>query len=370
MAAQPHVTRRPGALAFSGPLRMDDVESLWSAMRHEAAASHEKRLDLDLKDVSFIDGAVMALLVELRDELAAQGVESNLINASPRVQPLVHLYRGDAPPAHLLHGERPPILELFGDAVARWLHQLRLTVEFVGDLLASCGTVLWRPSAGNFQAVPYLSARAGADGVPIVLLLNLLLGFVMGFQSAQELELYGANIYVAQLVGISVTRELAPLMTAIIMSGRSGASYAAELGTMGVSQEIDALRVLGFDPMQFLVMPRVIALVLVAPALTLLGDVVGVAGGAIVGVLSLDVSLQGYLGQLRVSVLGWDVLSGLIKSAAFALCIALIGCEQGFATTGAAAGVGRSTTATVVYCLFTIVIVDTLFTVLFRMLHV
>ncbi len=370
MPPEPQVTRRPGALAFSGPLRMSDAEGLWSAMQEKAAESKERKLDFDLAGVPVVDGAVMALLVELRAELAAQGVEANFINASPLVQPLVHLYRGDAPPTAIRLPGRPSMLEVLGDAVSHLFEQLRRNSGFLGELLGSLGGVLWRPAAGNFQAVPSLAARAGADGVPIVLLLNLLLGFVMGYQSAQALQTYGANVYVAQLVGISVTRELAPLMTAIIMSGRSGASYTAELGTMGVSQEIDALRVMGFDPMQFLVLPRIIALVLVAPALTLLGDVVGVFGGAIVGVMSLDVSMQSYAGQLKATVLTSDVITGLVKSAAFAVCIALIGCQQGFSTTGAAAGVGRSTTNTVVICLFTIVVVDTLFTIVFRMLHV
>jgi len=150
------------------------------------------------------------------------------------------------------------------------------------------------------------------------------------------------------------------------MSGRSGAAYAAELGTMRVSEEIDALRTMGFSPTEFLIVPRVIALVIAAPVLTLLGDVLGVFGGAVVGQASLGVSFRGYFNELQSAVLASDVWTGLVKSLAFAIAIAFIGCQQGFAARGAAAGVGRGTTTTVVMCLFTIVTIDTLFTVLFR----
>src|SRR5581483_10399324 len=171
-----------------------------------------------------------------------------------------------------------------------------------------------RPKSVDWRSVPALAERAGMDGVTIVLLLNFLVGFVMAFQSARQLQNYGANVYVADVVGISVTRELAPLMTAIIMSGRSGAAFAAELGTMRVSEEIDALRTMGFAPAPFLILPRVIALAMIAPVLTLIGDIVGVAGGAVVAASSLDVSPRGYLAELKSAIFVSDVWTGLVKS--------------------------------------------------------
>src|SRR5439155_9398603 len=145
-----------------------------------------------------------------------------------------------------------------------------------------------------------------------------------------------------------------------------GAAYAAQLGTMRVSEEIDALRTMGFRRMSYLVLPRVIALALVAPLVTLLGDVVGVLGGLLVGVTSLDITTAGFLAKVRETVSASDVWTGLVKSVVFGIAIALIGCRQGLATRGAAAGVGRGTTTTIVHCLFAIVVIDTLFTVLFR----
>jgi phospholipid/cholesterol/gamma-HCH transport system permease protein len=225
-----------------------------------------------------------------------------------------------------------------------------------------------KPATGNWTAVFPLAVQSGLDGVPIVLLLDFLVGFVMGYQSARQLEMYGANVFVADVVGISVTRELGPLVTGIIIIGRSGAAFAAEIGTMKVSEELDALRTMGLSPSRYLVLPRVVALVVVAPILTLLGDVVGVAGGALVGAMSLGVSPAAFVSELRNAVFVRDVTGGLIKSAFFGLAIALVACQQGLATSGGATGVGRRTTATVVISLFAVVIIDAIFAVVYRVL--
>jgi phospholipid/cholesterol/gamma-HCH transport system permease protein len=188
----------------------------------------------------------------------------------------------------------------------------------------------------------------------------------MAFQGAVQLKQFGANIFVADLVGLSVTRELGPLMTAIIVCGRSGAAFAAELGSMKVAEEIDALRTMGFGAMRYLVLPRALALILVMPLLTLLADLVGLLGGMVVGLTTLDLSVAGYITETRKALTLWDVYSGLIKSAVFALAIALIACQQGLATTGGAEGVGRRTTASVVTILFSLILLDAGFTILFH----
>lgn len=357
-------------LRLVGELRMPDATRVWAAVRalaDERAGRSEGRFDIDLSEAAIVDGAIMSLLVELRAELAARNIASELVGASERLRPIVHLYRGDDRPLAKVPRRTEGVVTRLGAAVERLLESLRASTVFLGETTAAAKGLLGGPAAVNWRAIPALAARAGADGVPIVLLLNFLVGFVMGFQSARQLRLYGANIYVADVVGISVTRELAPLMTAIIMSGRSGASFAAELGSMRVSEEIDALRTMGFAPGPYLIVPRIMALALVAPLLTLLGDVVGVAGGSVVAVSSLDVSARGYFAEVRSAVVPSDVWTGLVKSVAFATAIAFIGCQQGFATRGAAEGVGRSTTTTVVACLFVIVIIDTLITVFFQM---
>jgi phospholipid/cholesterol/gamma-HCH transport system permease protein len=361
------IDRRAGALRLTGELRLAEAAVVWRALRAVDSRADEKQIDLDLSDVAIVDGAIMALLVELRATLVTRGIRCEIVGASERVTPLVHLYGGDLPPVRKEPKPTVPLLERAGRAVAETGAALHRYAIFVGELAASTFGMLRRPSTSNLSAALPLAERAGIDGVPIVLLLNFLVGVVMAYQSSEQLRRYGANVYVADVVGISATRELAPLMTAIIMCGRSGASFAAELGSMKVAEEIDALRTLGFSPVRYLILPRVVALVLVAPVLTLLADVVAVIGGAIVGVTSLDVTVGGYFAELTTAISAKDVWTGVIKSVAFAAAIALIGCQQGFATSGGAAGVGKRTTSTVVTCLFTIVILDSLLTIFFRM---
>lgn len=361
------IVRDDASLRLAGELRMADATPVWRTLRRLASERAEGKLDIDLTDAVIVDGAIMSLLVELRAELSARNIRSEIVGASDRLKPIVHLYRGDEEPRPRGQAVRQAAIARLGAATERLFQGLRRLTIFLGETTAAARGFFGGPAPVNWRALPSLAARAGADGIPIVLLLNFLVGFVMAFQSSRQLKLYGANVYVADVVGISVTRELAPLMTAIIMSGRSGASFAAELGSMRVSEEIDALRTMGFAPGPYLILPRIAALAMVAPVLTLLGDVVGVAGGTAVAVSSLDVSARGYLAELRTAVVPSDVWTGLVKSVAFGIVIGFIGCQQGFATQGAAEGVGRSTTTTVVSCLFAIVIIDTVFTILFQM---
>ncbi|HEU4616341.1 MAG TPA: MlaE family lipid ABC transporter permease subunit [Kofleriaceae bacterium] len=355
------IERDEDRIAFVGELHISDTPAIWRRLR-EVAAPPADSLTFDLAGATTIDGAAMALIVDRRAQLITQGIRCEIVGGNTEVRELVGLFHGDRAVTRRLTRARPGTLATLGASTEQALKRGYSLIGFAGELVAS----LRRPRTANVRSLPALITRAGADGVPIVLVLNFLVGFVMAFQSTQQLKLYGANVYVADIVGISITRELAPLMTAIIMAGRSGAAYAAELGTMRVSEEIDALRTLGFAPMSYLVLPRIAALAIAAPVLTLLGDVVGIGGGIYVGARSLDVTPAGFLAELRTVLVPSDVWTGVVKSVAFGIAIAFIGCQQGLTASGAASGVGRSTTSTVVQCLFTIVVVDTLFTVLFR----
>jgi phospholipid/cholesterol/gamma-HCH transport system permease protein len=363
------VQRHDDRLELNGELRLADGPQLWDHLDPLSREVREGRLDVDLTRAKAIDGAVMALLVELRTRLNARGVRCELVADDPGIRQMIHLYGGDRPLRPSTAPPRRGPTEALLAATSRFGAALAAPVAFFGELVEALGLMLRQPAQVNWRDLPEQVTRAGADGVPIVLLLNFLVGFVTAFQSVNVLRTYGANAYVADLVGVSVTRELAPLLTAIIVGGRSGASFAAELGAMRVSEEIDALKTMGFSPTAFLVYPRVLALALVAPGLTLIGDLMGLTGGGMVAVSSLGLSFTGFVTRLH-DVLGWrDLVSGMIKSVAFGAMIGFVGCQQGFSTRGAAVGVGRSTTATVVLCLFQIVVLDTVFTVLFRALH-
>jgi phospholipid/cholesterol/gamma-HCH transport system permease protein len=210
--------------------------------------------------------------------------------------------------------------------------------------------------------------RVGVESLPIVFLIAGSVGMIVAIQASIQLKRVGATIYVADLVGVSLTRELGPLMTAIIIAGRSGSAIAAELGTMKVAEEVDALTAMGLDPVEFLVLPRVLAMGLMLPCLTVLADVVGILGGVLVARLSLGIPVGLYVDQTLRALMLKDVFSGLLKSGVFAGIIAGVGCYQGFRVESGAEGVGRRTTASVVVSIFLIVAADLVFTILFYVL--
>lgn len=207
--------------------------------------------------------------------------------------------------------------------------------------------------------------RTGADSVPIVAVMCFLVGLILAMQAAYQLEPFGATIYVADLLAVSVTREMGPMLTAIIVTGRSGSAIAAELGTMKVSDEIDALRTMGIDPIHLLVVPRTLALMVALPCLTLIADAVGIAGGLGIAVTALKLSAAQYLKETSDALVMKDLLTGLVKSLFFGLIIAQVGSYQGLRVSGGAEGVGRATTTSVVSSIFLIILADVAFTALF-----
>jgi phospholipid/cholesterol/gamma-HCH transport system permease protein len=356
-------------LCLQGDLAFPDAEDIWRQLRaHVDTAAHGGSVSFEMSQVLRVDGGIMALLAHLRAELQQRGVKSEFLGAAQPIQDIIHLYRGDVRVGR--RKRRVPLgtLDQLGRATVDVAYEVKNVLTFLGEMIVAGVGVLRVPRSANWRDLAPTMERSGADAVPIVMLVNFLVGMVMAFQAAVQLKQFGANIFVADLIGISMTRELGPLMTAIVICGRSGAAFAAELGSMRVNEEIDALRTMGLGPMRFLVMPRALALMLVMPFLTLLADIMGVLGGLIVALTTLDLTLSAYVGELQKAVKLWDVYSGLLKSVIFALAIALIACQQGLATSGGAEGVGRRTTSAVVTTLFTLILIDAAFTALLRLL--
>jgi phospholipid/cholesterol/gamma-HCH transport system permease protein len=357
-------------LGLSGRLTLANASALWKQLQgHVAEIPTGGSLNFDMSGVETIDGGALALLVHARSDMRLRSVECEFVNASPRIQDLVHLYRGDVDPKPRKKRRPESALAQIGRATVGFGVEVKAVFGFLGSVVLAALGLLREPRTANWKAVMPIMERTGTDAVPIVVLINFLVGFVMAFQGAVQLKQFGANIFVADLVDLSVVRELGPLMTAIIVCGRSGASFAAELGTMKVSEEIDALQTLGFGPVRYLVLPRAFALMLVMPMLTLFADLIGMLGGLTVGLLSLDLTISGYLIESRKALTFWDIGSGLLKSVVFAMAIAVISCQQGFATTGGAEGVGRRTTSSVVSILFSLILIDAAFTVFFYSFH-
>lgn len=353
-------------IQLGGSIAIDDAAALWKRISETIEDELEgvRMVELGMSGVSMIDGACMALLAQLRNDLRARGKSCEFSGGSGEVRRIVDLYGGRKKSRHK-RAQRKPLnaIEQIGSGTLGVLAEVKQMLDFLGQLTASTAHVIRHPKSLNLRDVTLTMERAGADATPIVLLINFLMGFVMAYQSAAQLKQFGANIYVADLVGVSMTRELGPLMMAIIICGRSGAAFAAELGTMKVSEEVDALRTLGFMPLPFLVIPRMLGLILVAPVLVLLADAIGIVGGALVAMTLLDITPTSFLIQLKSAVKASDVFSGVIKGMVFCGAIALISCQQGLATSGGAEGVGRRTTSAVVSILFALIVLDAIFTV-------
>lgn len=209
------------------------------------------------------------------------------------------------------------------------------------------------------------AVKAGYNSIPIVAVISLFVGIIMALQSAYQLKKVGAMIYVANLVGVSITRELGPILTAIIVSGRSGSAYAAEIGSMKVAEEIDALKTMGINPIRFLVVPKLIALVVMLPALTIIADFIGILGGFLLSITILELHPINYIQQTENALMIKDVITGLVKAGAFAVVITVVGAFEGFKVEGGAEEVGRRTTASVVLSIFLVIAFDCFFTALF-----
>lgn len=350
-------------LHLKGDSLLADGDVLWRAVEKERNSG--ATFTVDLSDVGEFDGASAALLQSLRLK-GEPGFE--VVGADEAAARLIALYSceedGDcSSPA----ARKVPFLDEVGRTTLGMVRVLGDAFAFVGDLANSGRRALRDLGSVQWSDIPRLMERAGADGVPIIVLINFLVGLIIGLQAAFQLERFGANIFIADLVGLSMVREMAPLMTAIVVAGRSGAAYAAELGTMQVSQEVDALRTLGLDPQRYLVIPRLLALVIVVPMLTAISMVVGVFGGLIIAVQYLSLTTLAYVVQLHTAVGFGDVAGGLFKSVIFAVTIGLVACQRGLSTRGGAAGVGSSTTSAVVITLFFLVVLDAIFTLLFNL---
>jgi phospholipid/cholesterol/gamma-HCH transport system permease protein len=241
-------------------------------------------------------------------------------------------------------------------------------LSFLGESTIQLFGEVAHPWRFRWRSVLHHVGETGVAALPIVGLLGLLMGIVVAYQGAEQLARYGANIFVVDLVGLSMLREFAPLVTAIIVAGRSGSAFAAQLGTMAVTEEIDALRALGLAPLNVLVLPRLVALVLVLPLLTLFADALGVLGGMVMATLRLHVTFSAFLERLPHAVSATTLMLGIGKTPVFAGIIAVVGCYQGLRTQGGADSVGRQTTRSVVQSIFLVIVADAVFSVAFSML--
>jgi phospholipid/cholesterol/gamma-HCH transport system permease protein len=260
-------------------------------------------------------------------------------------------------------------IEEIGMIAAGIGRDLREQVAFLGEATLALLDVLRHPGSVRWKDVWRICERVGADALPIVALISFLVGSILAFQSAIPMRRFGAEIFVADLIGLAMLRELGPLMTAILLAGRSGAAFAAELGTMKVNQEVDALTTMGLDPVRFLVTTRIIAALLMTPLLTLFADLVSLLGGAVT-MRSFSIPFVTFRHEVEAIVDFSDFMAGFVKSFVFALVIAGVGCLRGLQTGAGASAVGDSATRAVVSGIILLVLVDGVFAVVYFLLDI
>jgi phospholipid/cholesterol/gamma-HCH transport system permease protein len=336
-------------------------------------APGEAETVVDGTAVETLDSVGVWMLQKLLRRLREAGHVVRLQGWPPRFARLIELVAthngGDGAPVPMAASPSTfPLLDRIGGAVAETGAQMVALFAFIGETSIALAGSVARPARLRWRPILHNIASAGVDALPIVGLLSFLLGVVVAYQAADQLRQYGANIFVADLVGLSMLREFAPLITAIIVAGRSGSAYAAQIGSMSVSEEIDAMRTIGIPPIDALVLPKIIALVIALPLLTFFADVLGVLGGMVMARAQLGVGFADFLDRFVKAVSVTAYVTGIGKAPVFAAIIAVVGCFQGFRTRGGADGVGRQTTRAVVQSIFLVVVADALFSVCFSIL--
>ena len=312
------------------------------------------------------DTGLVSAVVKLRLAAEGQGVRFDETGLPEGVQQLIHLAFAvkEREGARRLK-EHKPVLQSIGERALEYADDVRELLDFTGRLTLSLGRVLRGKGTWLRSHLAQYIQEAGAEALPIVSLISFLIGMIFAFVGVMQLRLFGAGIYTADLVGIAMVREMAPIMTAIILAGRTGAAYAAEIGTMKVNEEIDALTTLGINPIDFLVTPRVIALVLMMPLLSLYGSLMGILGGTMVGLAMLDVSLPQYVAQTVNAIQLNSLFGGLFKALVYGSLVALAGCQQGMACGNSAMAVGQSTTKAVVMGIVLIIVSASVLTIIY-----
>jgi phospholipid/cholesterol/gamma-HCH transport system permease protein len=355
---------------LSGQIFMDNADIVREQLIEVIKAQPLKNLVLDMSSITYFDSSGAAILTDVQRMCGEMNNTLRLANVPERMQSLVKLVDRE----HLKDSEilmprqEPSLLVQIGDGTRKVIANAKDIIAFIGAVAQATAHDLVRPRRMKWDRLWKLIERSGSDAVPIVTALSFLMGGILAFQAALQLRKFGANIFVADLVSVSICVEMGPLLVALIVTGRSGAAFAAQIGTMQVNEEVDALRVMGIDPIRYLVAPRIVAVAFALPCLTLFADLIGVLGGCLVASFSLDLTPTTFFNQVRKVLEVSDVLKGVLKSAAYGVEIALIGCLRGFQVRGGAASVGHATTSTVVTCIFVLTVTNAVFSLLYHYL--
>ncbi|MBO6781875.1 MAG: MlaE family lipid ABC transporter permease subunit [Alphaproteobacteria bacterium] len=331
------------------------------------------RAEIDMTDVMALDTSGAWLVHRTELALAEHGAEVRVSGVNPRFAGLIETVRANddqcpdpEPPANAFVA----MVERVGRTTFLVAQESRDLVTFLGHSVVVLGHSVFRPSRIRMTSLFHHIEQAGLNAVPIVGLISFLIGIVLAFQGAEQLSKFGAQIFTVNIVAQGVLREMGVLLTAIMLAGRSGSAFTAQIGTMKVREEVDAMRTIGLDPMEVLVLPRLWALVICLPLLTFFANIMGLLGGAIMATVALDITFFQFARQMSGAVTMWTFWIGLIKAPVFGFIIGLVGCYEGMRVTGSAESVGRMTTRAVVESIFLVIVLDAMFSILFAVLGI
>ncbi len=366
----PDYARDGARLSLRGTLLIENIEAWARTIEDETLRGLR---GIDITEVSQMDTAGAWFLINCQQRAGLRGDVPTLEGATPVQAQLIETVRRNLPPDGerlARHPSAADLLETFGRRVARGGRMAVELVSFLGQVMGTLASFVVHPRRLRLTSLVHHCQETGLNAVPIVALMAFLIGVVLAFQGASQLRQFGAEVFVVDLIAISILRELGILLTAIIVAGRSGAAFTAAVGAMKMREEIDALRTLGLDPVTILVVPRVLALMLMLPALGLVADISGLIGGALMSWIELGVSPAVFQTRLVSNTDVWHFAVGMIKAPFFALIIGIIGCYQGMMVGGNAESLGRLTSASVVLSIFMVIVMDALFSVFFALVGV
>ena len=352
-------------LTINGRLDSYTTAKIWQNATLAIGHSSPKKIIVDASGINYCDGSGIALFVKLRQFQERTGGEFEVRNFASEFQKLLDLF----PPGEFKEPEveKPKAASLpeeVGQATVGFWQDVSAHIIFIGEAGIAVVRAVFNPWQIRWKDVFLTAEKIGVNALSIIAVINFLIGLVLAYQSAIPLQKYGGQLFIADLLVLSIFRELGPLMTAVMVAGRTSSAFAAELGTMKVNEEIDALTTMGLDPVRFLVVPRVIAAIFMIPILTVFGDLFGLIGGGVV-MLSLGFPPVTYVNEMTSAATYIDLLVGLFKSVFFAVIIAGIGCFEGLRTKTGAAAVGDSATSAVVSSIILVIVLDGIFGVVF-----
>lgn len=355
---------------FSGEFTLYTVTSYQTKI-DEIDFSKVKEVDFDLENVIYFDTAASIFINSLIHTLAQKNIKSNILTLNKDILDTLELVSKSKRTSQAIPEEKKQnILNIIGKNVYVNYIGFLAFIEFLGKLFATKINNLRTIKNVRFKEIAFEINESAIKALGIIALTSFLIGLVVAYQSAYQLKIYGANIFIVDMLGISMLRELAPLMTAIVIAGRSGSAFTAQIGAMKITQELDAMRTMGFDPYVFLVLPRIIALMIAMPILIFVADIMSVFGGMLVSVIDLGISPQLFMDRFGEVVAVKHFFIGIGKGPFFAFIIASIGVYRGLMVKDDTQSIGFNTTKSVVESIFAVIICDAVFSILFTNLGI